>query len=182
MTKLIDEESYKGVCSVHTPGGTQSVKVVLEPGVYQILARTGKKEAKPFQKKLYEEVLPQIRKTGLYNPLPFRLSDDSALVSFEGEDYWVKTTTIAEMFDKEHRNVVRDFQQAQEDYSNALKFERIEQQAQEDYTNALKSEGIKDEANELPKFKMIESSYVDAKGRTQRAFKVNRPRCLTMWF
>jgi prophage antirepressor-like protein len=67
MTKLIDEENYKGVCKLHTPGGIQSVKVVWEPGLYQALSRTNKPKAKPFQKELYEKVLPEIRKTGGYN-------------------------------------------------------------------------------------------------------------------
>lgn len=66
VMRLVDED-YKGVASVHTPSGTQSMSVIWEAGLYQALARTNKPKAKPFQKKLYEEVLPQIRKTGKYD-------------------------------------------------------------------------------------------------------------------
>ena len=37
-----------------------------EPGVYQLLSRSKKPEAAPFQKWLYEEVMPTLRRTGSY--------------------------------------------------------------------------------------------------------------------
>ncbi len=37
-----------------------------EPGVYQLLSRSKKPEAEPFQKCLYEEVLPSLRRNGSY--------------------------------------------------------------------------------------------------------------------
>lgn len=40
--------------------------IVSEPGVFQILARSNKPNAKPFQKWLYNEVLPSIVNTGSY--------------------------------------------------------------------------------------------------------------------
>jgi len=72
MTDSIDGD-WKGVSNVYTPGGTQSVTVIWEPGVYQLLSKSRKPKAKPFQKWLFEEVLPAIRKTGSYgNPPPVR--------------------------------------------------------------------------------------------------------------
>lgn len=61
----VDDE-WKGVCSITTPGGNQSMTVIWEPGIYQLLAKSRKPQAKPFQKWLFEEVLPSIRKTGQY--------------------------------------------------------------------------------------------------------------------
>lgn len=61
----VDDE-WKGVDSITTPGGIQSVTVIWEPGVYQVLAKSRKPQAKPFQKWVFEEVLPSIRKTGAY--------------------------------------------------------------------------------------------------------------------
>lgn len=66
--RTLVEEGYKGVADVATPGGDQLMKVFWEPGLYQVLARSNKPKAKPFQKRLYEEVLPEIRKTGKYDP------------------------------------------------------------------------------------------------------------------
>jgi anti-repressor protein len=65
LSRNVDEE-YKGVANVATASGTQSMSVIWEPGIYQVLARTNKPKAKPFQKELYEKILPQIRKTGGY--------------------------------------------------------------------------------------------------------------------
>lgn len=63
MMKLVDSE-YKGYSKMEQ---IRPLSVIWEAGVYQALARSNKPKAKPFQKKLYEEILPQIRKTGKYN-------------------------------------------------------------------------------------------------------------------
>jgi prophage antirepressor-like protein len=65
MTDSVDSE-WKGVSNVYTLGGTQAVTVIWEPGIYQLLSKSRKPKAKPFQKWLFEEVLPAIRKTGSY--------------------------------------------------------------------------------------------------------------------
>jgi prophage antirepressor-like protein len=65
LAKYVDDE-WKGVINNHTPGGTQAMTVIWEPGIYQLLAKSRKPQAKPFQKWLFEEVLPSIRKTGQY--------------------------------------------------------------------------------------------------------------------
>jgi prophage antirepressor-like protein len=64
------DDNWKGVDSITTPGGTQSVTVIWEPGIYQALAKSRKPKAKPFQKWVFEEVLPSIRKTGKYESIP----------------------------------------------------------------------------------------------------------------
>lgn len=61
------EDEWKGVSNVYTLGGTQAMTVIWEPGVYQLVATSRKPKAKPFQRWLYEEVLPSIRKTGSYS-------------------------------------------------------------------------------------------------------------------
>lgn len=65
MTEPLDID-YKGVSNTYTPGGTQSVNVIWEPGVYQLLSISRKPKAKPFQKWVFEKVLPSIRETGSY--------------------------------------------------------------------------------------------------------------------
>lgn len=66
VRKRVDAE-YKGVAPVATPGGIQSMVVLEEPGIYQLIFGSTLPSAKSFQKWLFEEVLPSIRKTGQYS-------------------------------------------------------------------------------------------------------------------
>ena len=66
LTRLIDDEYL-----VHHNVRGQDTRMqqhscVAEPGLYQVLARVRKPKAKSFQKWLFEEVIPEIRKTGSY--------------------------------------------------------------------------------------------------------------------
>jgi prophage antirepressor-like protein len=60
------EEDERGVSSVHTPGGQQDVHIINESGLYNVILRSDKEEAKPFRKWVTSEVLPSIRKHGAY--------------------------------------------------------------------------------------------------------------------
>jgi prophage antirepressor-like protein len=52
---------------VDTPGGKQEMTVINESGLYNVILRSDKPEAKRFKKWVTGEVLPQIRKTGSYS-------------------------------------------------------------------------------------------------------------------
>jgi hypothetical protein len=56
----------KGVAKMATPGGTQSVTVLEEAGIYQLIFSSKLPSAEIFQDWVFEEVLPSIRKTGQY--------------------------------------------------------------------------------------------------------------------
>ena len=60
-------EDEKGVSSVYTPGGNQSLLTVTEPGLYRLIFKSRKDVAKRFQRWIFHEVLPSIRKTGSYS-------------------------------------------------------------------------------------------------------------------
>ena len=49
-----------------TPGGEQDMSVINESGLYTLIMRSNKPEAKKFRKWVTSEVLPAIRKTGHY--------------------------------------------------------------------------------------------------------------------
>ena len=49
-----------------TPSGVQTVTVISEPGLYQLAGESKLPSAEPFQDWVYEEVLPTIRKHGVY--------------------------------------------------------------------------------------------------------------------
>lgn len=60
------DEDEKGVRQMDTPGGRQSITVVNESGMYQVVLRSDKPEAKQFRWWLTHDVLPTLRKTGRY--------------------------------------------------------------------------------------------------------------------
>lgn len=60
------EPDEKGVASVYTPGGSQEMLTVTEPGLYRLIFKSRKEIAKRFQRWVFHEVLPSIRKTGSY--------------------------------------------------------------------------------------------------------------------
>ena len=61
------DEDEKGVSKVYTPGGEQDMSVINESGIYTLIMRSNKPEAKRFRKWVTSEVLPTIRKTGSYS-------------------------------------------------------------------------------------------------------------------
>lgn len=65
LTRLDDDE--KGVISTDTPGGTQEMSIVNEPGLYTLVLGSRKPEAKAFKRWITHDVIPSIRKTGGYN-------------------------------------------------------------------------------------------------------------------
>lgn len=56
----------RGSVKVDTLGGAQDMIVINESGLYNVILRSDKPEAKPFRKWVTSEVLPSIRKTGGY--------------------------------------------------------------------------------------------------------------------
>lgn len=60
----------KGVSQIDTPGGTQSVAIVSEAGLYELIVRSDKPEAKAFRRWVTHEVLPTLRRTGRYEVAP----------------------------------------------------------------------------------------------------------------
>ncbi len=54
--------------SQNTRGGSQFTNVVTESGLYALIFKSRKEEAKKFRKWVTSEVLPSIRKTGSYGP------------------------------------------------------------------------------------------------------------------
>lgn len=75
ISRLDDDEkdlveifiSPTGVVLTDTQGGYQKMLVVNEPGLYRLIFSSRKKEAKEFQRWVYHEVLPAIRKNGYYS-------------------------------------------------------------------------------------------------------------------
>ena len=65
-TSRLDPDE-KGVHSMNTPGGVQKVIMVNESGFYHLMFTSRKPEAATLRRWVTMEVLPQIRKTGIYS-------------------------------------------------------------------------------------------------------------------
>ncbi|WP_075595411.1 phage antirepressor [Novacetimonas hansenii] len=70
MALRVLDEDEKGLKSIETLGGKQEVNCVTEPGIYKLVSRSRKPEAKRFDRWVRHEVLPTIRKTGTYSTTP----------------------------------------------------------------------------------------------------------------
>ncbi|MEE9944084.1 MAG: Bro-N domain-containing protein [Pseudomonas asiatica] len=65
FTRMLDDDE-KGAHIVSTLGGAQEMQVVNESGLYALIFKSRKPDAKRFKKWVTSEVLPAIRKTGRY--------------------------------------------------------------------------------------------------------------------
>ena len=61
------DDDEKDVCKVYTPSGEQDMTVISESGLYALVLRSNKPEAKAFSRWVRKEVLPTIRKTGQFS-------------------------------------------------------------------------------------------------------------------
>ena len=64
LSRLDDDE--KGAHLVSTPGGRQMMSIVSESGLYALVLGSRKPEAKAFKRWITHEVIPAIRKHGVY--------------------------------------------------------------------------------------------------------------------
>lgn len=95
-TFRLNEKGCKKIATL-TNGGKQELTFINEPNLYRVIFRSNKPEAVKFQDWIFEEVIPQIRKTGSYSgSLKSQTTTDqrtplrqavSALVGARGIDY-----------------------------------------------------------------------------------------------
>ena len=66
LSDHVDDED-KGVTKSDTLGGNQNITIINESGLYSLILKSKKPEAKQFKRWVTSEVLPTIRKHGAYN-------------------------------------------------------------------------------------------------------------------
>ena len=66
VARRLDEDE-KGVHLMDTLGGGQKLTIISESGLYKVILRSDKPEAKPFRRWVTHEVLPAIRRDGAYS-------------------------------------------------------------------------------------------------------------------
>ena len=106
--RLDDDE--KGTHLVSTPSGFQNMTIINEPGLYNVILRSDKPNAKDFKRWVTHEVIPQIRKKGQYSvpeyqpmtPIQLIAAQAQAMVDIEKrlDAMDAKTTELAEKVDK----------------------------------------------------------------------------------
>ncbi|GGM26603.1 antirepressor [Micromonospora sonchi] len=102
---LLDADE-KDTHSVGTPGGAQNVTIISESGLYSLILRSRKPEAKTFKRWITHDVLPAIRKTGRYDALdtndgrhqiPQSFADALQLAADQARQIEQQQTAIAEL-------------------------------------------------------------------------------------
>lgn len=97
--RLDDDE--KGACLMGTPSGEQNMIIINEPGLYSVILRSDKPEAKDFKRWVTHEVLPSIRRTGSYamtapmSPAQLIAAQAQLLVEMEQKVQAVQDQTLA---------------------------------------------------------------------------------------
>lgn len=66
--KMFDDDEFSTTEVIDSIGRRQQAYIISEPGLYRLVMRSRKPEAKEFQRWVTHEALPQIRKTGGYIP------------------------------------------------------------------------------------------------------------------
>ena len=66
VVKRLDKDEYDSIGVTDNLGREQNTYVINESGLYNVILRSDKEEAKPFRKWVTSEVLPSIRKHGAY--------------------------------------------------------------------------------------------------------------------
>ncbi len=74
------EEEDKGVGEIQTPGGIQTVVTINESGLYSLILSSKLPSAKKFKRWVTSEVLPDIRKHGMYMSAETLLGDPDVLI------------------------------------------------------------------------------------------------------
>lgn len=77
--KMFDDDEFGTTEVIDSIGRRQQAYIISEPGLYRLVMRSRKPEAKEFQRWVTHKVLPQIRKTGGYIPTSESDSDEDIM-------------------------------------------------------------------------------------------------------
>ena len=80
LHKILESDEITNVDSIHiAQNGGKAPLIISEPGLYRLVMKSRKPEAKEFQRWVTHEVLPSIRKTGGYIPTSESDSDEDIM-------------------------------------------------------------------------------------------------------
>jgi len=115
VAERLDDDERSLTPLTDSIGRKQDAWIINESGLYSVLLRSDKPEAKPFRKWVTSEVLPSIRKTGSYKAKKTQLDIKSTKARNSLTDQW-----------KDHGLVGSDYAKATvEEYRQVFKSETI---------------------------------------------------------
>lgn len=103
MTRTLEDDE-KGMHTIQTLGGNQEMIIINESGLYSSVLRSRKPEAKVFRKWVTSEVLPTIRKHGLY------LTDKVMDEILNNPDFGIKLLTELKQEREEKRRLSKELE------------------------------------------------------------------------
>ncbi len=93
------DQDEKGTCKVRTLGGVQDLLGLTESGLYTLVIRSNKPQAKPFRRWVTHEVLPQIRKTGRYEtPTRKHLSIQESIAAIKEAHWFMEESGLSDAY------------------------------------------------------------------------------------
>lgn len=88
ISRLVDVEN-RSIVDLQTEAGSRQASVLEESGIYQLTFSSKLPSARTFQKWVFSEVLPSIRKTGSYSIAPQPVTPQRQLAPQRDlKDYW----------------------------------------------------------------------------------------------
>lgn len=107
--RTLDDDEKTGVDIIDPHGRKQQTNCISEAGLYSIILRSRKPEAKAFKRWITHDVIPSIRKTGSYTMLPQDyISALKALVASEEERLALQEKNREMIPKAEYYDAVRD--------------------------------------------------------------------------
>lgn len=94
----LDPDETRG-SAIPTPSGIQTMICVNESGLYHLIFKSRKPEAKTFRKWVTNEVLPRLRKQGTYSVANYTLEHSGQLVMFPTSDTLISNELKRQMMD-----------------------------------------------------------------------------------
>ena len=76
------DEDDKGVAKLRTLGGAQDLRTINEAGLYSLVLRSNRPEAREFKRWITHTVLPEIRQTGVYSLIPTKPAEPELPTDF----------------------------------------------------------------------------------------------------
>ena len=142
-SRLDDDE--KGVGEIDTLKGKQKVTIVNEPGLYNVILRSDKREAKDFKRWVTHEVLPQIRRTGAYStnqPMtPAQLIAAQAQVLVDMEKRMDEMQSQTEALEAKVDTAIKVFSKPAEDHWKADMDEAIKRFCTDNHLSVVATRG-----------------------------------------
>lgn len=116
--EMLDQKGVRNAYTL-TNGGKQELTFINEPNLYRIIFKSRKAEAVEFQNWVFDEVLPQIRKTGKYEKL-----DTPILLTKEHQQFikdFVKNRTLQLPKDKQAKCAIMQWSALKSHFGKSYK-------------------------------------------------------------